>query len=295
MKLATFWVRDERRVGVVDTEARIVRELTSRLPPGAGMIELIEDWAELSRGLADQLTELAAWPLDEVRLCAPIPLPKRNIICVGKNYVDHATEFSRSGFDQSQSGSADVAPAKPIFFTKMPSAVVGPDAQIELHQGLTEQVDYEAELAVVIGTGGRGIKAAAAYQHVWGYTALNDVTARDLQRDHRQWLLGKSLDTHCPMGPWIVTFDDVVPEEVVVECRVNGELRQSAKLTDLIFDIPNLIETISSGITLQPGDIIATGTPAGVGIGFDPPRFLRSGDLVEVAITGLEPLCNQFR
>jgi 2-keto-4-pentenoate hydratase/2-oxohepta-3-ene-1,7-dioic acid hydratase in catechol pathway len=179
-------------------------------------------------------------------------------------------------------------PEHPVLFSKATTAVNGPYSDIDPHHGVTAELDYEAELAVIVGRGGRRIPRDEAFDHVWGYTIINDVTARDLQRAHKQWLLGKSLDTHCPMGPYAVTVDEV-PDvtALLVESFVNGERRQSAPVKDLIFDIPDLIATLSAGITLLPGDIIATGTPAGVGIGFDPPRFLSSGDVVEVAITGL--------
>jgi 2-keto-4-pentenoate hydratase/2-oxohepta-3-ene-1,7-dioic acid hydratase in catechol pathway len=154
-------------------------------------------------------------------------------------------------------------------------------------------VDYEAELAVVIGRGGRGITKAEARDHIFGYTILNDVTARDLQSRHKQWFIGKSIDTFCPMGPWLVTADEVDVANLEVKCWVNGELRQDANTRDLIFDVPTLIETISAGLTLMPGDVIATGTPAGVGIGFDPPRYLAVGDEVSIEISGLGRLSNR--
>jgi 2-keto-4-pentenoate hydratase/2-oxohepta-3-ene-1,7-dioic acid hydratase in catechol pathway len=180
-----------------------------------------------------------------------------------------------------------------VVFTKAPSTVVGPGADIDPHPGVTSELDYEAELGVIIGRGGRGISVEAAADHVWGYTIVNDVTARDLQKTHKQWFLGKSLDTFCPMGPYAVTADEVGDGPLEVVCTVNGEVRQRASTADLIFDIPTIIATISAGITLQPGDVIATGTPAGVGIGFTPPRFLRGGDVVEITITGLGTLTNR--
>jgi 2-keto-4-pentenoate hydratase/2-oxohepta-3-ene-1,7-dioic acid hydratase in catechol pathway len=159
---------------------------------------------------------------------------------------------------------------------------------------VTSAVDYEVELALVIGKGGRDIRREDAYGHIWGYTIINDVTARDRQRNHKQWFMGKALDTFCPMGPWITTADEVDPENLEVKCWVNGELRQNANTRDLIFDIPTLISTISAGLTLKPGDIIATGTPAGVGLGFNPPKFLKAGDEVSMSITGLGTLTNRF-
>jgi 2-keto-4-pentenoate hydratase/2-oxohepta-3-ene-1,7-dioic acid hydratase in catechol pathway len=263
-----------------------VRDGHAVSPDGAplGLLELIERGAPHAVPCSTRPI-----PLAEVTLLAPIPRPRRNVFCVGQNYHQHSLEFEASGYNATPSNGI---PDRPIVFTKAPSSVVGPGAPIQAHDGLTRELDYEAELAVIIGRGGRAISAKDAMDHVWGYTIINDVTARDVQRDHRQWFLGKSLDGSCPMGPWAVTADEVEHRDLLVECRVNGELRQSAKTADLIFGIPELIATISAGMTLHPGDIIATGTPAGVGIGFDPPRFLRPGDTVEISITGLGTLTN---
>jgi 2-keto-4-pentenoate hydratase/2-oxohepta-3-ene-1,7-dioic acid hydratase in catechol pathway len=192
-------------------------------------------------------------------------------------------------------GLSEELPTHPVVFAKATTAVNGPFADIDPHPGVTREIDYEAELAVIIGHGGRGIPRDRAYDHVWGYTIINDVTARDLQRAHKQWLLGKSLDTFCPMGPFAVSADEITDLTALrVSAAVNGEPRQSGSVKDLIFDIPDLIATISAGVTLLPGDIIATGTPAGVGIGFTPPRFLSIGDVVEVSISGLGTLRNRI-
>ena len=236
-----------------------------------------------------ELDEHNALALDEVTLVAPIPAPRRNIICVGLNYVEHSNEFDASGFNATAGAGV---PDKPGGFTKVPNTVIGPGEPIPAHGALTQSLDYEVELAVIIGTGGADIRAEDAMSHVWGYTIVNDVTARDRQHDHQQWFLGKSLDGFCPMGPYAVTADEIDHQNLLLETHVNGELRQSAKTADLIFDVPELIATISAGMTLLPGDIIATGTPPGVGIGFDPPRFLRPGDVVEVSISGLGTLVN---
>jgi 2-keto-4-pentenoate hydratase/2-oxohepta-3-ene-1,7-dioic acid hydratase in catechol pathway len=232
-------------------------------------------------------------PLSAVTFEAPIPRPARNVMCVGKNYHEHAREFTRSGFDSSASSAADAIPTAPIIFTKVPESVIANGVDIRYPEGLSDSLDYEAELGLVIGRAGRGISKAQAYSHVCGYTIINDVTARDLQGKHKQWFLGKSLDTFCPMGPWLVTPDELNPANLAVKCWVNDELRQNANTRDLIFDIPTLIETISAGITLQPGDVIATGTPAGVGIGFTPPKFLKRGDRVTIEIEGLGRLSNK--
>jgi 2-keto-4-pentenoate hydratase/2-oxohepta-3-ene-1,7-dioic acid hydratase in catechol pathway len=289
LKLVTFSTRSEERVGVVDAELGVVRDATTVLPSGTGMLDVIEGWDALEPVLRDGAGGAAAIPLDSADLLAPIPVPRRNVFCVGKNYRDHVAEFGRSGYD-SPSRSEEL-PDRPIVFSKATTSVVGPGSRIDPHTGVTRELDYEGELCVIIGRGGREIAREHAYDHVWGYTIVNDVTARDLQRDHKQWLLGKSLDTHCPMGPYAVTADEIVDVAALrVETTVNGEPRQGAPVKDLIFDIPELIATISAGISLLPGDLIATGTPAGVGIGFDPPRFLTQGDVVEVTIPGLGTL-----
>jgi 2-keto-4-pentenoate hydratase/2-oxohepta-3-ene-1,7-dioic acid hydratase in catechol pathway len=271
---------------VVDAEAGVLRDVSELLPAGAGLLEVIEQWAELGPVLRERVSGLPARPVEGVELLAPIPVPRRNIFCVGKNYRDHVLEFGRSGYDQPD--RSEDLPEYPVVFSKATTSVTGPYGDIDPHHGVTAELDYEAELGVIIGRGGRGITREQAFEHVWGYTIIDDFTARDLQRTHKQWLLGKSLDTHCPMGPYAVSADEITDvTALMVESRVNGEPRQSAPVKDLIFDIPELIATLSAGITLLPGDLIATGTPAGVGIGFDPPRFMVSGDVVEVSITGL--------
>ena len=245
----------------------------------------------IASGTSDIPLSNTTLSLSDVDLLAPIPRPRRNIFCIGRNYLDHAKEFADSGFDATASDSH--IPDYPVVFTKAPSTVIATGDEIDPHLNLTEALDYEAELGVIIGTGGRGITKEQAMDHVWGYTNINDVTARDMQKKHAQWFLGKSLDTHCPMGPWAVTRDEVGDQPLDLLCTVNGETRQQANTADLIFDIPTIIETISAGITLEPGDIIATGTPVGVGIGFNPPKFLSPGDVVEVSFTHLGTLRNQ--
>ncbi len=225
------------------------------------------------------------------RFIAPLPAPRRNLFCVGRNYRAHAQELQGSVFKDN----ARAVDTWPIVFTKVPDCVVGPGADVRLPgAAVSVQIDYEAELAVVIGTGGRNIASADAMKHVYGYTIVNDVTARDVQMRHGQWDLGKSFDTFCPMGPWLVTADELDGSDTRVRCWVNGEPRQDARTSELIFDIPTLIETCSRGITLLPGDIIATGTPAGVGMGLSPPRWLVHGDVVRIEIDGIGVLENRF-
>jgi 2-keto-4-pentenoate hydratase/2-oxohepta-3-ene-1,7-dioic acid hydratase in catechol pathway len=291
MRIASYLNHDEPAVGLVSADLKSVRpyELPARQRM-LGALPLIEAAA---RGEA--LPALgAAVPLDSVRLTAPIPRPRRNIFCVGKNYHAHAKEFAGSGFDSSAKAGGDI-PAVPIYFTKVPESVIGPGEPIVIVPAVSDATDYEAELAVVIGRGGKGIKAADAMAHVWGYTIVNDVTARDWQQRHLQWHLGKSFDSYCPMGPWLVSADECDATRTGIRCYVNGEERQNANTADLIFDIPTLIETLSAGITLYPGDVIATGTPVGVGIGFKPPKYLKPGDVVRVEIDGIGALQNPVR
>ena len=281
------------RFATVEHKGRTFVGLVDRAGESVTALKGITEMNDLFRtpGKVDASGEKIA--LSAVKLKAPVPLPLRNIMCVGKNYIEHAREFTASGFDSSASGAADAIPTAPIIFTKVPQSVIGPGEAILYPTGVSEQLDYEAELAVIIGKGGRGISKARSMDHVWGYTILNDVTARDIQGKHKQWFIGKSMDTFAPMGPWLVTADEVDLATAGIRCWVNGELRQDAKIADLIFDIPTLIETLSAGITLLPGDIIATGTPAGVGIGFKPPKFLKKGDVVAMEVDGIGRLTNQ--
>jgi 2-keto-4-pentenoate hydratase/2-oxohepta-3-ene-1,7-dioic acid hydratase in catechol pathway len=291
MRIASYLHHDEPAVGLVSADSKSVRpfDLPARQRV-LGALPLIEAAArgEALPALGEPV------PLTSVRLTAPIPRPRRNIFCVGKNYHAHAKEFAGSGFDSSAKAGGDI-PAVPIFFTKVPESVIGPDEPIVIVPEVSDATDYEAELAVVIGRGGKGIKAADAMGHVWGYTIINDVTARDWQQRHLQWHLGKSFDTYCPMGPWLVSADECDARRTGIRCWVNGEERQNANTADLIFDIPTLIETLSAGITLYPGDVIATGTPVGVGIGFKPPKYLQPGDIVRMEIDGIGTLSNPVR
>ncbi|WP_421695704.1 fumarylacetoacetate hydrolase family protein [Aestuariivirga sp.] len=286
MKVATFAIGGERRIGVVNQERQTVAPFDlAQQAADRGILALI--------GLAKLPPLLNPIPLGEVTLEAPIPRPVRNIFCVGKNYHEHAKEFASSGFDSS--AAQGTVPQHPIIFSKLPECVVPHRAPVFLDPGVSSAIDYEAELAVIIGKGGRRITKADALDHVWGYTIINDVTARDLQGRHSQWLIGKSQDTFGPMGPWAVTRDEIDLASTQVRCWINGEIRQDQSTAALIFDVPTLIATISEGITLVPGDIIATGTPAGVGIGFKPPRYLVPGDVMRVEISGIGILENEVR
>ncbi len=254
------------------------------------LVELGEDAALDAWALGKRAVDegVATYEYDETKVLAPFPQPNRNIFCLGKNYYEHAKEIV---------GMVDKGveiPKNPIFFTKATTSVIGPGKPIPSHSDITSMLDYEAELAIVIGKKGINILPEHAWDHVFGYTAFNDVTARDLQLNHLQWFFGKSLDGFSPMGP-VVVHRSVMPpiEEVEISCRVNGEKRQKGTLDQLIFDIPAILSILSSGITLLPGDIIATGTPAGVGMGFNPPRFLQTGDEVVVEVTGVGKLINR--
>ena len=228
--------------------------------------------------------------LDQVDLLAPIPRPIRNIFCVGKNYHEHAKEFTSSGFDSS--AAKGTIPESPIVFSKIPETVIGNGQPIKIDKNVSASIDYEVELAVIIGKKGKNIPVQNAQNHIWGYTIINDVTARDLQSLHSQWLIGKSQDTFCPMGPWVTTADEIDLNDTSIKCWINGELRQNSNTNKLIFDIPKIIEAISNGITLNKGDVIATGTPAGVGIGFDPPKYLKPGDKTKLEIENIGVLQN---
>ena len=285
MKLATIIFHGQSRVGVVED---------------GGPVRLLHvDYSNVGDVIRSGIAP-ASLPVGDALdhdkqpvFAAPIPRPGRNIFCVGKNYYEHAHEFARSGFDSGAASGA--VPDAPIIFSKVPECVIATGAPILFDPSVSSAIDYEGELAVIIGTGGRGITRAQAMAHVWGYTIVNDVTARDLQSRHKQWLIGKSLDTFCPMGPWAVTADALDLGDTRIRTWVNDELRQDANTASLIFDVPTIIAALSAGMTLYPGDVIATGTPAGVGIGFNPPRYLQNGDRVAVEIAGIGRLENPVR
>ena len=289
MRIATYVHAGRRTVGAVSDDGRTVTPFDLQDSDATrGALALI-DRAAVGHGLPQPSG--ASIAIADVRLEAPVPRPIRNVFCVGRNYHAHAKELRDSVF-KDNTAKAD---AWPIVFTKVPECVIGPDAEVRLPGAeVSTQIDYEAELTIVIGKGGRNIAKADAMGHVFGYTIVNDVTARDVQMRHQQWDLGKSFDTFCPMGPWIVTADALDGQNTRVRCWVNDELRQDASTTDLIFDLPTLIETCSRGITLLPGDLIATGTPAGVGMGMKPPRWLQAGDTVTIEIDGIGTLTNRF-
>jgi 2-keto-4-pentenoate hydratase/2-oxohepta-3-ene-1,7-dioic acid hydratase in catechol pathway len=291
MRLVTFADDKSVRIGVHDTAADQIVDLaaTTRLPRDMKAFIALGRKG-LQRARRAVRSGEGRIPLGNVKLLAPIPRPAKNILCVGKNYYDHAEEFHSSGVDAS---GKEAIPEVPIMFTKWPNSVTGPGEPIPAASDYSNSTDYEGELAVVIGEGGRNIAKKDAFDHVYGYTIVNDATARTLQNRHRQWFLGKSLDGYCPMGPCIVTADEIKDVgKLQLTTRVNGEVRQDAAVSQLIFDIPTLIETLSRVMTLEPGDLIATGTCAGVGIGFDPPKYLQKGDVVAITIEPIGTLEN---
>jgi 2-keto-4-pentenoate hydratase/2-oxohepta-3-ene-1,7-dioic acid hydratase in catechol pathway len=286
MRLVTFEHQGSRRLGVLSVDS--VVDLTSaddQLP--TDMVDLIAGW-DLERVTA-AAARGATLPLSEVTVLAPIHM-RKNVIAVGRNYRDHAQEFSDSGFDAS---TQQTIPDHPMIFTKPPTSVIGPDDAIVLANDPTGTTDYEGEMGVVIGRAARNVPRDQALDHVFGWTVVNDVTARDLQKRHIQWFVGKSPDTFCPMGPCITTIDELPDiRKSWLRTHVNGEKRQEVPISALIFDVETLIATLSEVMTLEPGDVIATGTGVGVGIGFDPPIYLKAGDVVEVSVDGVGTLRN---
>lgn len=287
MKFATFTHAGRRHVGQVDRAAEAQTITPLAIDAALGAQALIE---HLAGGGALPAAAGPALPLAQVTLDAPLPRPRRNVFCIGLNYRCHAAELAARGFNGARSAE-DLIPKAVVAFSKVPDSVIAPGAAIEI-PAASSAIDYEAELAVIIGKAGKGIRRAAAMDHVFGYTIVNDVSARDLQKRHQQWLIAKSCDTFCPMGPWIVTRDELDGRRLGVRLWVNDELRQDGNSADLVFDIPSIIEALSATITLLPGDVIATGTPAGVGMATDPPRWLRRGDRVRIEIEGVGVLEN---
>ena len=292
MFLASYEMAGKISWGVVERAKNIIYDKSAVF--GANAADTLRDYiaaAGCDRFDTIDLSSLTgAIELKDVTLLAPMLNPLRNVFCVGKNYLDHINELSEYDIKQF-SPDAEL----PIFFTKATTCVNAPYGKVSLHEGVTEQVDYEAELAIIIGKEGRNIKASQAYDYIFGYTVLNDFTARDLQKNHKQWLKGKSLDGYCPMGPWIVTRDEIEdPQTLSIASYVNGEMRQSSNTKLMIFKIARLIEDLSKGMTLLPGDVLATGTPSGVGAGFKPPRFLKKGDKVKVTVEAIGEIENEI-
>ena len=284
MRFVTFKKNSMIRAGLEILNRGIIdiNKVNKNLPNDLNKI--IKNYAEVE----DQIQNInnaqnIHYSINEVNLLSPIPVPVRDIICVGKNYAEHAKEVQKSSFSTLQEKKH--VPDEPIIFNKATTSVIGPNDKIELINDQTNTTDYEGELGVIIGKRSKNIKYSNATDIIFGYTIINDVTARKLQNNHKQWFIGKSPDTYCPIGPCIITKDEIENiKNVKIQTTVNGEIRQTGIVKDMIFNIPNIIETLTKSMTLVEGDIIATGTPSGVGIGFDPPKFLKSGDKIKISV-----------
>jgi 2-keto-4-pentenoate hydratase/2-oxohepta-3-ene-1,7-dioic acid hydratase in catechol pathway len=307
MKLASFSTTEipKIRIGIVQDNEIIDVDLAARalsIIPHDQMLDLLEHYEQGMRELHAILDKAAGRPfsavktftgigavhdLSNVQLAAPIPRPRKNIMCLGWNYAEHEKETARVR------GREAKIPEAPVIFTKAPTTVNNPYGNIVIDPSVSEEIDWEAELAVIIGKGGKNIREEDALSHIFGYTILNDVTARDLQSRHKQFFKGKSIDGYCPMGPWIVTADEIAdPQQLTVSLRVNGITKQEGNTSMMIFPIRTIIAVLSKGMTLEPGDIIATGTPSGVGFARNPPEFLKAGDVMETEIEGIGTLRN---
>ncbi len=290
MRLVTYRANNGPRPGVIQGEQIIdiaslagfsqITDMLSLIDLGAAGLARLRQALDGENG-ADRQRQDAAHNLKDAHLLAPIPRPRKNIFCMGRNYADHAAEHG-----------AAVAEA-PILFSKATTTVNGPYDPIEIDPAVSDRLDWEVELGVVLGRAGKNIAAAQALDYVFGYTVINDISARDLQFRHQQWFKGKSLDGSCPMGPWIVTADEISdPHDLRLRLRVNGVTKQDANTSLMIFKLPAIIAALSAGMTLEPGDIIATGTPSGVGDARKPPEYLQPGDVVEAEIDGIGALRN---
>ena len=297
MKFISFRYKDQIAAGVVVAEgvlnlaaaAKAAGE-TADLSSTLAIIRGGEESLAICRRLASHAAQSgeALLSMSQIQKLAPIPQPIRNVFCVGRNYVDHVKEGAAAMRAELK------LPVVPQFFTKATLTVIGPGADVRLDRKLTQKLDYEVELAVIIGRGGRDIAASTALEHVFGYSIANDVTARDLQRRHEQWFKGKSLDSTLPLGPSIVSSDEIDdPKALELSLSVNGQERQRARVDQMIFDIPTIIASLSAGLTLLPGDIIATGTPSGVGFAMTPPQYLHDGDEMLARIDRIGELRNR--
>lgn len=261
----------------------ILRDMLALIAAGPQALERIAQLASIAP--ADAVINLSG-----AALLAPIPRPSKNVFCVGRNYAEHVAESVRASGDK-----APVGQSRPNFFTKAVTSVMGPYDDTPFDANVSAKLDWEVELGVVIGQGGRHIQRANSLKHVFGYTVVNDISARDLQHaPGLQWFLGKSLDGSCPMGPWIVTADEIPdPSRLRLSLTINGVVKQSDTTASMIYDVPTLIESLSEALTLEPGDIIATGTPAGVGFSRTPPEFLMPDDVMESTIDAIGSMRNR--
>lgn len=291
MKLISCQYQNQRFVGIVEAEIALLPALDAAFdqPAWRDMLALIDSEIDLQT-VRNTLTAAMQVPLADVTLLAPIPRPRKNVMCLGLNYLEHAQETA------NQIGRTGKAPQYPIVFTKCPTSVIGHEATVPFDPDTCSQLDWETELGVVLGKGGKKIARENALAHVFGYTVINDLSARDIQLNHKQYFLGKSIDGGCPMGPWIVTADEIAdPQALAIACRVNGVTKQASNTRNMIFDVASIIEWLSRGMTLEAGDVIATGTPSGVGFVREPPEYLQAGDVVECEVEGVGVLRNTIR
>ncbi len=298
MKFLSYIYNNQESYGVLKESKDTVVPMTSLLnllsrncPSNLlGFIQMYSDSLnpEIEQILDENYSEELA--LDEIKITAPIPNPRRNVFCLGKNYVEHAMEI------KILSTGKDTVPDYPIYFTKVCNPAIGDMDEVIIPKEYTEKIDYEVELALIIGKDGKDILPEDAESYIFGYTIANDISARDIQIKHVQWFKGKSLDTFTPMGPYIVDKAEIkFPVELDISCKVNDEIRQNSNTNKLIFDIPYIISDLSKGLTLRAGDIILTGTPSGVGIGFKPHKYLKSGDIVQCYIEKIGTLNNPIK
>jgi len=297
MIFLTFAAADGPHLGLVIDDN--VLDLTKAWPSASqtsaprhvgDLAEAGEAGLAIVRDLASAVNSANLVAQASLTLMAPIPRPKKNVFCVGRNYKDHIDEGMRA-----QGKAPAPLPTVPEFFTKPPTAVIASGETIPQHANVTEQLDYEVELAVIIGKPGSNIAAQNAFNHVFGYSIINDITGRDMQRRYGQWFKGKGLDRSCPFGP-VVVHASALPNvaDIRIFSTVNGEVRQDSRTSRMIFDIPAIIEHLTRGLTLEAGDVIATGTPSGVGYAMTPPRFLLKGDRVTAEIEGIGILSNSI-
>jgi 2-keto-4-pentenoate hydratase/2-oxohepta-3-ene-1,7-dioic acid hydratase in catechol pathway len=295
VRICTFEANGSPRAGVLASDDSIVavRDLVPEAPDQVAALIAAGPtlWARVREKAAGAR---GGRPREIAILRAPIPRPARNVFCVGWNYSEHFEEGKQFRGPGGAQPAAQEIPEHPSLFSKNPATVTGPDAPVLFPAPHSDQLDWEAELAVIVGPGGRDIAEADAMGHVFGYTCANDISVRDVQRRHGgQWFKGKNFDTHLPLGPWVVTADELDPSDLRICSRVNGVTKQDARTRQMVFKIPRLIAEISAGCELWPGDIVITGTPAGVGFARTPPEFLRIGDTVEVEIEGIGILRNR--
>ena len=299
MKMLSFKLNQEIKFGpkvkkeeavwdvlAIQAELNVLKSFPTTIVEGIGQGH---EFVEQTRKLVDAALQAEDGTkfkraFSEIEWLSPIPRTPKNILCIGKNYEDHAQEMGEAK-----------APEDIMVFTKSPTAIAADESTLPIHANKTAELDYEGELAIVIGKRGKEIPKGLAYDYVFGYTIANDLTARDLQQKHKQFFLGKSLEGSCPLGPYLVTKDEIPnPHDLTVVTKVNGEIRQNGHTKDMIHQVPELISLLSNYVTLEPGDIILTGTPAGVGKGFNPPKYLKAGDEVKVSIQGIGTLANRF-